>query len=191
VDEIQRIQPAEASKLPKGAAHMRKYSHFFQTLHDEEGPVGSLGRGTHYSVLRATVFHDAFARRLPRGAFLDFAIIWDEDHDDRVIQPIERLYRSGNLSSFTVFGERKGMLFCEVAPNFNGERLPAAEEAVAAVCENVGGDDWTGHISFGQRAGHGIVDADEHSAKLYLDTINMLWKLGLKDIVEPKPPEPK
>ncbi|MGF6727496.1 hypothetical protein P3T43_006888 [Paraburkholderia sp. GAS41] len=30
------------------------YCPFFQTLHDETRPVGNLGRGTHYSVLRAT-----------------------------------------------------------------------------------------------------------------------------------------
>jgi hypothetical protein len=169
---------------------MRVYSPFFQTLHDETAPVGSLGRGTHYSVFRATGFHDEFAKPLEAARFLDFAVIWDEDHDERVLLPIERLYRSGDLSSFIMFGERKGMFFCQVAPRFNGVRLPVAEKAVAAACVDVGGDYWTSHISFGQHnAGGFIINADDRSVGLYLDTIKMLWKLGLKDIVEPEPPE--
>jgi hypothetical protein len=191
VDEIQRTQLAEAIHTPeRSSARMRTYSPFFQTLYDETAPVGSLGRGTHYSVCRATVFHDEHQRRLVNGAqFVDFAVIWDEDHDERVFQPIERLYRSGDLPSFIMFGERKAMFFCNVAGRFSGERLPAAKAAVAAACENVSGDHWTSHISF-ERSGVRIIDADERSVDLYLKTINMLWKLGLKNIVEPKQPEP-
>ena len=87
---------------------MHTYSPFFQTLHDEVYPLGSfLGRNTHYSILRATVFHDEHGRPLADGAqFADFAVIWDGSHDERVIQPIERLYRSGDLSSFIMFGAR-------------------------------------------------------------------------------------
>ena len=167
---------------------MRAYSPFFQTLYDETAPVGSLG--THYSILRATVFHDEFAKPLEKAKFLDFAIIWDEDHDDRVIVPIERLYRTGDLSSFIIFGERKGMLFCHVAGRFNGLRLPSAQAAVAAACTNIVGDYWTNEISFaGMDRGRGIISADERSVGLYLETIKMLWRPGLKEIIEPETPE--
>ena len=63
---------------------MRTYSPFFQTVHNEVAPVGSLGRGTHYSILRATVFHDEFAKPLEKAKFLDFAVIWDEDHENLI-----------------------------------------------------------------------------------------------------------
>jgi hypothetical protein len=169
---------------------MRTYSPFFQTLHDETSPIGSLGRGTHYSVLRATVFHDELGVPLSRAKFFDFAVIWDEDHDGRVLLPIERLYRSGDLSSFIMFGERKGMLFCQVAGRFNGERLPEAKEALEAACTDIGGDYWSSHISFGQRGGGGIIDDSERDVELYLNTVKMLWKLGVKEIKEPKTPEP-
>ncbi len=85
---------------------MRNYSDFFKTLYDETVPAGYLGRGAHYSILRATVFHDPLGRPLPEGRFTDFAVIWDEDHDVRVIEPIEQIYRAGILSSFIMFGER-------------------------------------------------------------------------------------
>ena len=78
---------------------MRTYSPFFQTLYDEQAPVGHLGRGTHYSVLRAAVFHDELGEILPENRykgphakFHDFAVIWDEDHDKRVIEVIEQIY---------------------------------------------------------------------------------------------------
>jgi hypothetical protein len=79
---------------------MPKYSEFFQTLYDEQGPTIGLGRGTHYSVLRAVVFHDETGEPLPDARFTDFAIIWDEDHDTRVIDPIEDIYCRGLLPSF-------------------------------------------------------------------------------------------
>jgi Bacterial RNA polymerase, alpha chain C terminal domain len=87
---------------------MQMYSDFFKTLHDETGPTGRLGRGTHYSVLRAIVFQDHFGKPLAEGQFADFAVIWDEDHDTRVLEPIEQIYSRGLLSSFLMFGEQKG-----------------------------------------------------------------------------------
>lgn len=71
------------------------YSPFFQPLHDEKQAVGHFGRGTHYSVLRVPIWHDERLKPLPQGELLDFAIIWDEDHDDRVIEPIEEMYFAG------------------------------------------------------------------------------------------------
>ena len=62
---------------------MRKYSDFFKTLHDEQAPTGTLGRGTHYSILRAVAFGDSEGKMLGSARFADFAVIWDEDHDDR------------------------------------------------------------------------------------------------------------
>ena len=48
---------------------MRKYSDFFKTLHDEQAPTGNLGRGTHYSILRAVVFGDADSHKLDIARF--------------------------------------------------------------------------------------------------------------------------
>lgn len=170
---------------------MRTYSPFFETLYDETTPVGSLGRGTHYSVFRAMVFHDEQRMPLPEGAkFFDFAVIWDEDHDDRLFKPIERLYRSGDLPSFIFLGERKGMFFGLVAPGVIPGRWPAAEDALRLVCQNVHGDSWSIHLASKSSPGvGGIINADEKNVVLYLKTIDMLWKLGSKQIVEPPEPD--
>ena len=75
--------------------------------------------------------------------FQDFAVIWDEDHDERVFQPIERLYRLGDLPSFIIFGERKGMFVRLVAPRFTEGRRAAGEEALRRACQDVGGDGYS------------------------------------------------
>ena len=53
---------------------MRQYSPFFQTLYDELAPVGQLGHGTHYSVLRCVVWQDETRMPIPIASALDFAI---------------------------------------------------------------------------------------------------------------------
>jgi len=103
---------------------MRTYSDFFKTLHDETGPTGYLGRGTHYSVLRAVVFHDHMGKPLAEGQFADFAVIWDEDHDARVMEPIEQIYGRGLLSSFLMFGERQGSFTVILSNKFWGIEAP-------------------------------------------------------------------
>jgi hypothetical protein len=172
---------------------MRTYSPFFQTLYDQTAPVGSLGRGTHYSVLRATVFHDRHGRRSLGANFLDFAVIWDEDHDERVMLPIERLYRSGNLASFIMFGERKGGFSGVISPKLQPPQyatsLVSAQETLQKSSETVDNDYWTAEVVYMNAPG-GLISAAESDVMLYLSTINMLWALGPKDIVEPKQPEP-
>ena len=61
---------------------MRVYSPFFHTVYDQSEPVGVLGQGTHYSVLR---FVEVVADNPSHTMFCDFAVIWDEDHDTRIV----------------------------------------------------------------------------------------------------------
>src|SRR3984893_6026972 len=111
---------------------MQTYSDFFKTLHDETSPTGYLGRGTHYSVLRAVVFHDPMGKPLPEGQFADFAVIWDEDHDTRVIEPIEEIYRRGLLSSFLMFGEHKGLFTAILSNEVDRALLRAVAEVFSS-----------------------------------------------------------
>src|SRR3984893_19514823 len=106
-----RLMPS----IPKGASPagepvlsrqelVMPYSPFFKTLHDETHPVGHFGRGTHYSVLQVPIWQDQWLNPLPLGSLLDFAVIWDEDHDERVIEVIENNYISGRLALPSVIG---------------------------------------------------------------------------------------
>jgi len=166
---------------------MRTYSNFFQTLHDETGPVGSLGRGTHYSVLRAVVFHDPEGEVLDEAHHLDFAIVWDEDHDERQLEPIFKLYCAGLLPSFTMFGERKGALTAIASPQLikSPSYCSFLTEELQKACDKMANGDWWSTEIGWLNDPHGIVNDEEADVSLYLRTLNMLWGLGLKKIVHP------
>ncbi|MBM3548872.1 MAG: hypothetical protein FJX54_18165 [Alphaproteobacteria bacterium] len=86
------------------------YSHSFSCLYDEPAPIGVLGRGAHHSVFRSMQSRDINGSRLENRRIHDFAIIWDEDHDTRVISVVERLHLTGLLWPIVFIGERKGVL---------------------------------------------------------------------------------
>jgi hypothetical protein len=165
---------------------MHKYSHFFETLHDEQNPIGHLGRGTHYSVLRAITFHDAMGRALSEGRFCDFAVIWDEDHDERVIGAIETVYRNGLLAPFIVFGERKANFTAIFGEGLrDAKRQEFLKSQIEKIAEDVDGDSWVGYVnSLGSEDNPIISDSDDR-VQLYLANIKMLWELGLN-----APPRP-
>jgi hypothetical protein len=157
---------------------MQKYSEFFQTLHDEQSPTGYLGQGTHYSILRALVFQGPNGEPLPVAKNADFAVIWDEDHDIRVIEPIEKIYRCGLLSSFLMFGESKGVFTAVLTDHFRSGR--------AALLHKLNGitqqleDPWPARAVGLGAASLSIVSARAEDVMLYLRNLVMLWNLGVK-----------
>lgn len=100
------------------AAQAPAYSHLFSCIYDEAEPIGRIGRGTHYSIFRAAEWHDVMRRPLPVAQVHDFAVVWDEDHDTRVIEVVEKLYMKSLLSPVQFIGERKGSLNVIVAAKF-------------------------------------------------------------------------
>jgi hypothetical protein len=159
------------------------YSPFIQTLHDETQPVGHLGRGTHYSVLRVPIWQDQWLNPLPRGALLDFAVIWDEDHDERVIQAIEDLYFCGLLAPVRFVGERKGNLSVlideKTVQAWDHAALKSYREAVNEVGQSLE-DPWPTTVAAVSSSKHSIIHASNEDVTLYLRNIHMLWFLGAK-----------
>ena len=160
------------------------YSPFFQTLHDEVAPVGHLGRGTHYSVLRAPTWHDNQLRPLLRASVLDIAIIWDEDHDTRVVEVVQEMYFDGLLSSALFIGERKGSLTILLDPalktGWGTDTFRSYVERVQRVAEHIDGDAWTSNVDFVGGQEHSIISDEFAHVSLYLNNIQMLWQLGTK-----------
>ncbi|WP_341318475.1 hypothetical protein WN982_25915 [Paraburkholderia sp. IMGN_8] len=158
------------------------YCHFFQTLYDETHPVGKLGRGTHYSVLRAPVWHDELLNRIDRCAFLDFAVVWDEDHDDRVIDAIMVMYISGLLPPVRYIGERKGVLTVllepDVARNWEADRLEQYRDEINDICQCLE-DPWTAQIDTAEGQEHSIIHTSRADVAVYLKNIDVLWRLGV------------
>lgn len=159
---------------------MQTYSEFFQTLHDELTPTGTLGRGTHYTILRAVVFHDAEGKP-SEGRFHDFAIIWDEDHDKRVLEPIEKIYQAGLLSQFLIFGERKGGFVGVLARDMTADvRFLALSDKVKEITRSVAGDAWPSQLLEMDAAAGQIIRDEAAKVELYLRNLQMLWELGSK-----------
>lgn len=165
---------------------MHQYSPFFKTLHDETQPAGYLGQGVHYSVLRCVTWHGQSLEPLNNAAFHDFAIIWDEDHDTRIIPVIECLYFRGLLAPALFVGESKGLFTLltvdSLADNLPRDSHEAYAAAVAAAAQPPGDDQWPANVrSFSHPEGCIIEDAEERVA-LYLNSLRQLWQLGLNPI---------
>lgn len=167
------------------------YSTLFSTIHDEQHPVGNLGRGTHYSVLRSVEWLDVERTPLSVPQVHDFAVIWDEDHDTRVIQAIEDIYMAGLLSPVQFIGERKGALNVIVAAKyyFSGSEADTQryQQAINEIAQSQD-DPWPAEVGSFDRVPMGehqcivggIINSDEHRVLTYLRNIDSLWSLGTK-----------
>ena len=169
------------------------YSTLFSCLHDEPQPVGRLGRGTHHSVLRSVEWLDVLRRPLAVPQIHDFAVIWDEDHDTRVIPAIERIYMAGLLSPVQFIGERKGQLSVIVAAKFyfhgDGSGLENYQKAIRGIAENLDFDSWPSEVgTFDRQLGSphqtdtvGISSDADVKVETYLRNIDNLWRLGTRN----------
>lgn len=178
------------------------YSQYLYCLYDEPGPVGRIGAGTHYSVFRSLTWHSEKGERLSEAADHKFAVIWDEDHDTRIIPCLEALLVAGLLHHIAFVGERKGGVtivldsysaaFLEGAGRKDWEASITRE--INRVVEKMFEDSWS--CNFGDlaetisddRGGgnatfHGMLIQDG-PAKIdtYLRNIDNLWQLGIKRI---------
>lgn len=169
------------------------YSPFFQVLHDERSPVGDLGRGTHYSVVRTLlpvteeadpesieeqIFGDARRRRLQ---MFNLAIIWDEDHDERVWSVIERLHTAGLIAPVRLIGERKGSItvICDPKMDYGSGRFERYRNLLEEVAWTVDGDEWSVEVIQGIGDGSGqIINAPKERVDAYLRGIEAAWTLG-------------
>ncbi len=171
---------------------MRSYSQIFSCLHDEIEPVGNIGRGSHYSVFRVPEWRDVSGTPMQVGQIHDFAVIWDEDHDERVIAVAERLYVNGLFFPVQFIGERKGMLTVIVAATFRWSSTQSKWDSwsdhVTRLCEDIAGDYWTANFgSFDKSIASpqqtdpaGVINDREDKSIIYLRNIDNLWNLGTR-----------
>lgn len=170
----------------------RAYSTLFACLYDQAQPVGSLGGGTHYSIMRTTQWRDDFGNSVDHPMLHDFAVIWDEDHDERVIAVIERLHMAGLLWPVVFIGEHQGGLSLLIHAHANMSRAVGDDynERVQAICNNVNNDVWS--CDFGQfhRDPANIDKLTRPSALIndrdimvvaFLQGIDVSWNLGIKN----------
>jgi hypothetical protein len=140
---------------------------------------------------------DVVRLALPLPEVHDFAVIWDEDHDVRVIEVVERIYMAGLLSPIQFIGERKGSLTVIVAARFRFEHDTGVFEDYARQVNDLStapahGDSWPAEIGFFDRSPHfspmdphqtevkGLIHDEPHRVVTYLRHIDSLWSLGTK-----------
>jgi hypothetical protein len=159
---------------------MRIYSQFFATLYDQSKPIGQSDHGDHYSVLRATSWHLPDGGLSKRPQHFDFGVIWDSDHDTRIISVIEEIYLAGFLSRFMLFSETKGIFTATLYHGCSFDRASPKrhQETDGIVRKTIIGDVWQTNIdTFGANK----IDPRDTKAIFYAN-INALWKLGGKAI---------
>lgn len=176
----------------------RHYSDLFSCLYDQPAPVGELGRGTHYSVFRSMQWRDIDGDFRDSGRFHDFAVVWDEDHDERVIRFVEQLHICGLLWPVIFIGERKGaltvLLWQDVEPK---KKRADFFEVLNELAERTDEDDaWSLDIGRfyrdpanvdGLTTTCGIINDTEDQVVAYLQAIDVLWQLGEKKRVPYRP----
>jgi hypothetical protein len=166
------------------------YSPLLHTLHDEQDPIGQLGRGTHHSVLSAVQWVDKRKKLLPVPGVQKFAVIWDEDHDQRVIDVIERAYMRGIFAPILYIGERKANLTAVVDNEFYSLIQHDSVSYTMAwedICADVHGDCWSFELMTVDNPALGIIAASQDKVVTYLRNISNLWNLGVNPYVHSPP----
>ncbi|HEN3280919.1 TPA: hypothetical protein U5D21_002770 [Yersinia enterocolitica] len=181
----------------------KSYSTLFSCLYDEQEPVGHLGRGSHYSVFRSVEWLDVVRAPLATPQIHDFSVIWDEDHDTRIIEIIECIYMASLLSPIQFIGERKGVLTVILAAkyyfNTPESELKLYEQQLQEICTKPShGDYWPIELGMFDRSPdsphqthlQGLISDKEYRVINYLRNIDSLWRLGTKPFAPRVQPNP-
>jgi hypothetical protein len=173
-----------------------QYSPYFSTIYDQAEPVGKLGIGTHYSILQVVEHHDVMMTSVQPPQLHRFAVVWDEDHDTRVIPLLEKLYLEGLLSPVQFIGERKGILHvvfaARYALNTDDAKLSEHKDRIEEISESgLCSDSWPAEFGFFDRnpcpisdCGYhqceppSIINAQRHLVLDFMRHIDALWSLG-------------
>ncbi|WP_152754278.1 hypothetical protein [Burkholderia cepacia] len=172
------------------ADSIRQYSTLFQCRYDE--PRANPNLPYHYSVFRAVSAHNV--EQLPTALphVHDFAVLWDDDHDTRIIHVLEEMLMIGMLPGVQFIGEHKGELTVILAARtywrIDTKKYAARLHKLTGLSA---GDYWTVRIGMydhspgSLRSGHqcdfqnilGMGEEEEHA---HLFAIDSQWKLGTK-----------
>ncbi|TRO38593.1 hypothetical protein EQ832_12125 [Pseudomonas sp. ALS1131] len=158
------------------------YSHFFRTEYDEQQNIGVLE--AHCSILSVPSLNK-------KDAVLDVqrvAVIWDEDHDERVIPILEAACFKGLLRNVLFIAEHKGavsIIMDESAKSFlRNARQKKWQEICDEVVEN---DEFSADVMSKEEYVQTLVDSLQPMYENYLNHICDVWSLGPHDFYPAKP----
>ena len=167
------------------------YSNILHCIHDEPGETGNIGRGSHYSVFRVPEWFDVTGKPVKKAMQHDFSVIWDEDHDTRIIPVIENLYLAGLLFPLQFIGERKGGVTAILAAKFCFAHSQEDFEDYKSKFEKIAGqvdeDWWSTEFGMFDRSidsphqtdlSYLVGDRDARKVDTYVRNIDNLWNIG-------------
>ncbi|SDD56475.1 hypothetical protein SAMN05192589_107124 [Paracidovorax valerianellae] len=167
----------------------RAYSTLIQCLYDQSHSV--VPDYDHYSIFRAIDARDVKQQPTSLPRVHDFAVIWDSDHDIRIIPVLEEMLMAGLLPGVQFIGEHKGTLtIILAAPTYFAVDIEAFKAQVHSLTA-AAGDYWDVRVGMFDRSpgsmrdGHqcefeGITGLADHMLHAYLLVIDDMWKLGTK-----------
>ena len=127
-------------------------------------------RNQDFTVYRVPVWNDQRCERSDHGMSHDFAIVWDEDRDQRVFQVVDKLYWKGLLSGVYALGESEGVLSLVTEP---GKPTPDRIQRQLGDTVELVGDVWSVQV--------GPMDDPATEAPIdYISAIHQLFQLGPK-----------
>ncbi|CAI2388202.1 MULTISPECIES: hypothetical protein [Alteromonas] len=164
----------------------KAYSSLFSTVYDEHAPIGHLGRGTHYSIFRAAQFLNNLYEPQTPLKIQDFCVVWDEDHDTRVIEVIEKLYIKNLLAPVLYIGERKGGVTVILDKKFYDDQslLRSFYQQIDEISQGLD-DPWCSEVGYLDLSNkdvnaEALINDSSEKVTVYLNNINNLWSLGHK-----------
>ncbi|MEB2122849.1 hypothetical protein VDS34_06050 [Xanthomonas campestris pv. campestris] len=180
---------------------VRTYSSFFSCLYDLPEMPGRYGA---YSVFRAIDSRDVEQQLTPLPRVHDFAVIWDDDQDIRIIPVIEEMLMAGLLPGVQFIGEHKGTLTIILAARTYWKIDVVAYRKRIEALTRASNDFWNvrvgmydhseGNLHVGNQCDFqnitGLNGEEQHA---FLFTIDGIWGLGTKEwgsIDMPEPPLP-
>ena len=127
------------------------YSELFYCLFDKKHS-GAEGKSAHHSVFQAAVWHDKLMNPVSSAKVQRLAVIWDEDHDTRILDVLEEIYIKGLLSPILFIGERRGRVVVILDQEFicktTEKQLLEYKSKIAEICQNPCHEDsWS--VNFG------------------------------------------
>lgn len=164
----------------------QSYSTLFACIYDQTGSAAAVGGNPPYSVLRSTQARDRDGRGCRRMTLHDFVVVWDDDHDERVIHVLERLHMAGILWPLVFASENRGNLTLLYQGNL--DLPPGYEDEVRSICNGDLGDSWNVRLVpfnrpsvFDFNTDVNAVPGAGENAISYLCSIDRQWKLGLRE----------
>lgn len=187
--EVEESTTTPTKLEPTMPADTSVYSTLFHCLYDERAP--RTRRFPHYSVLRAIDSRDVRQQQTQRPRVHDFAVIWDDDHDTRIIPVLEEMLMAGVLPGVQFIGEHKGLLTVILASaTYYTIDIKAFVEKVTKLTE-AAGDCWQvdvgmfdhhpGNLALLHQCDFREIIGGQDADRAFLFTIDAMWSLGTKE----------